>query len=164
MSDIEVMDFEASSLSPVSFPIEIGWTVGDVVHSYLIRPELEWTEWNDYVENHIHHISRDMLYEEGLLARDVLMLANESIGTGVVWSDALFADAFWLSRLEDAAGFKATFELKCIITMLNEYDVDSEEFDKLQLEDVETDPDKIHRAGYDAAMIKRAAYQCMKRT
>lgn len=156
----DVLDFEASSLAAGSYPIEIGWTRGSEVHSYLIRPYAVWTDWSDYAEQHIHHISRERLMDEGLPADEVLQLANESLGSDIVWCDGGWYDGNWLHVLEQGAGFSATFGLGSIQSLLaTNFDITSERFYKAK--DIEVDPEQAHRAGYDALIIKRALYQCL---
>lgn len=156
----DVIDFEASSLRPTSYPIEIGWTRGSTVHSYLIRPYAIWTDWDDYAEQYIHHISREQLMDEGLPADEVLEIANASLGTDIVWCDGGTYDANWLSVLEEGAGIKSTFGLGSIQNLLyTNYDIPSSRF-YAEKESV-VDATQLHRAGYDALMIKKALFQCL---
>ena len=60
------LDFEASSLSKHSYPIEIAWVFEDGrSRSLLIGPEPNWTDWSETAEG-IHGISRDKLADEGV--------------------------------------------------------------------------------------------------
>lgn len=157
---IEVVDFEASSLGPDSYPIEIGWTEGSKHHSYLIRPYAMWTDWDDYAENEIHRISREQLMDEGLPPDEVMELANQSIGAGVIWCDGGIYDLRWLAVLERCSGVRAKFSLGSVQKLLwEQHNVPAPSFYdvKQQL----TDPARLHRAGYDAHIIKRAALLCM---
>lgn len=165
----DVIDFEASSLNPTSYPIEIGWTNGDEVHSMLIKPVDGWTDWSDYAETQIHHISRLQLEQEGVSPAEALQAINDNFGVGILWCDGGYYDAHWLQRLEDAAGFKATFRLGNIQNMLESYHgVTNDRFtaskamvlmqDKFKGGDAKQ---QYHRAGYDAALIKRALYSAI---
>lgn len=70
------LDFEASSLSKQSYPIEVAWVFEDGRHrSHLIRPTPEWTDWSHEAEQ-IHGISRSLLLTEGHSVHDV---ANEVV-------------------------------------------------------------------------------------
>ena len=41
------LDFEASSLSKDSYPIEVGWAGEDgSTEAHLIRPAPDWTDWD----------------------------------------------------------------------------------------------------------------------
>jgi hypothetical protein len=45
------LDFEASSLSDRSYPVEVAWVFQDGrSESHLIRPATEWTDWDDEAE------------------------------------------------------------------------------------------------------------------
>jgi len=63
------LDIEASSLSNISYPIEIAWFDGQGnIESYLISPNPigEWTDWDYYAQHEIHGISRAMCSEKGI--------------------------------------------------------------------------------------------------
>lgn len=156
----DVIDFEASSLRPNSYPIEVGWTRGNEVHSYLIRPYAIWTDWDDYAETQIHHISREQLMDEGLPADEVMELLNASLGTDIVWCDGGEYDRGWLNVLQRDSGVKATFGLGSIQTLLaTQYDVPVRDFYKNK--NLAVDDTQLHRAGYDAQMIRRVLYACL---
>ncbi len=101
---IVFLDFEASSLSKKSFPIEVAWVFQDGrSRSYLIRPAPDWTDWSAEAEE-VHGISRDMLRAEGL---PVAFVAEEMIRelTGHrLYASAPSWDGKWLSVLLRAAG------------------------------------------------------------
>ncbi|WP_298905093.1 exonuclease domain-containing protein [uncultured Aliiroseovarius sp.] len=97
------IDFEASSLSPQSWPIEVGiaWLDGNrvVVESKLIKPDPSWPEgdWNPESEA-VHNIPRSDL-EDAEPAKDVAQwLRSITIGRTLV-SDAPEFDQRWLDRL-----------------------------------------------------------------
>lgn len=97
------IDFEASSLSPQSWPIEVGiaWLDGNrvVVESKLIKPDPSWPEgdWNPESEA-VHNIPRSDL-EDAEPAKDVAQwLQSVTIGRTLV-SDAPEFDQRWLDRL-----------------------------------------------------------------
>ena len=98
------IDFEASSLSPDSWPIEIGlaWIEpsGAInATSRLIRPDPSWPEtaWSPQSAA-IHRISRSAL-EEADPAADVARWAIDTIGDAHLISDAPEFDQHWLDRL-----------------------------------------------------------------
>ena len=173
MSDklFDVIDFEASSLGPHSYPIELGWTNGPNVRSVLIKPIASWTDWDNYAEEKIHHITRDMLEAEGVSPAEALQMINDDFGVGYLWCDGGRYDAWWLQRLEEAAGFKASFSLGDIYHMLEtHHGVTDDRFfaAKAQVMLHERLLDKVqvplmqeHRAGYDAMMIKKALYSAI---
>jgi len=100
------LDFEASSLSGQSFPVEIGWVAEDGGgETHLIRPAPGWADWSPEAER-IHGLSRDLLAREGrpveVVARRVLdVLGAQGV---VVASDAARWEQMWLNRLMQAAG------------------------------------------------------------
>lgn len=97
------IDFEASSLSPASWPIEVGlaWFDGKkvVVQSRLIRPRPEWPEddWNPASEK-VHGIPRPDL-EAAAFADDVATWLLASLAGRPLVSDAPEFDQRWLDQL-----------------------------------------------------------------
>jgi len=98
------LDFEASSLSDDSYPIEVGWVFEDGrTEAHLIRPAPQWTDWDAEAEA-LHGISREALWAEGtphdVVARRIL----EVLGPHTVYVSAPSWDGKWLSVLLRAAG------------------------------------------------------------
>ena len=102
------LDFEASSLSKASWPIEVGisWLeCGKViVHNRLIKPRSEWPEsdWNPQSAK-VHGILRSEL-DGADSADDVSKWLLEAVGGRVLVSDAVAFDQIWLNRLLDDEG------------------------------------------------------------
>jgi hypothetical protein len=98
------LDFEASSLSKQSYPIEVGWVFEDGTgEGYLIRPAAGWIEWDATAEA-VHGISRTRLQQEGT-AHDVVCARLIEIFEGnTVYASAPSWDGHWLSMLLRAAG------------------------------------------------------------
>lgn len=100
------MDFEASSLSANSWPIEVGLAAltpnGVVAQSRLIRPAPDWdrADWNPQSEA-IHHIPLELLERDGLVAWDVAGWVLEQLPGTTLVSDAPQFDGRWLQRLLD---------------------------------------------------------------
>lgn len=101
---IVFLDFEASSLSKHSYPIEIAWVFEDGrSRSFLIRPHPGWTDWSDDAEK-IHGITRERLQQEGsnveLVAREAVseLSGNDLYATSPSW------DGKWLSALLRGGG------------------------------------------------------------
>lgn len=98
------LDFEASSLSDTSFPVEVGWVWEDGrEEAHLIRPAPRWTDW-DMQAQAIHGIPRAELEAKGedhaVVARrmvDVLS-GHDLCASAPSW------DGKWLSALLRAAG------------------------------------------------------------
>jgi DNA polymerase III subunit epsilon len=110
VTDIEkyaALDFEASSLSSSSWPIEVGvsWVEADRVQTWssLIQPHPNWdlTDWSIQSEG-VHHIPLADLQNAPpapRVAQEVLSVASELI----LVSDAPAFEHRWLSRLLEAA-------------------------------------------------------------
>src|SRR5205085_11481442 len=106
------VDCEASSLKAESYPIEVAWSNSDgSIESHLIRPHWSWTDWDDYAEGEIHHISRDVLRAEGRPAKEVATRMNEALDGRVVYTDAPEFDGHWIARLFEAADLEPAFTL-----------------------------------------------------
>jgi DNA polymerase III epsilon subunit-like protein len=97
------IDFEASSLSPNSWPIEVGlaWLDGKkvIIESKLIRPREEWSEddWNPESEA-VHNIPRSDL-DDAEHAEDVARWLIEIVDGRTMVSDAPEFDQRWYDRL-----------------------------------------------------------------
>ena len=97
------LDFEASSLAKLSYPIEVAWVFEDGrEESHLIRPAAQWTDWDSAAEA-IHHIPRAQLEAEGT-AYDVVAQRMVAALTGHdLFASAPSWDGKWLSALLRAA-------------------------------------------------------------
>ncbi len=103
------IDFEASSLSRHSHPIEVVWSGPDgAIQIFLIKPEPSWTDWDDYAENAIHSISRAQLHAKCLTAADVVEKKTAALsGQTVYASDPMF-DGMWCEKLFDYKGYSVS--------------------------------------------------------
>jgi hypothetical protein len=98
------LDFEASSLSDDSYPIEVGWVFEDGgEEEHLIRPAPDWTDWDASAEA-IHGLSRDKLLAEGELHDVVARRVLDVLSGHTVYVSAPSWDGKWLSVLLRAAG------------------------------------------------------------
>ena len=98
------LDFEASSLSQDSYPIEVGWVFEDGNgEAALIRPVAAWTEWDDSAEA-IHHISRETLRREGQPVAAICARLIAFSKTLTLLASAPSWDGHWLSMLLRGAG------------------------------------------------------------
>ncbi len=107
------LDFEASSLSHNSHPIEVAWSdPTGKIESFLIKPEPDWTDWDDFAELAIHKISRDQLEAEGVPASVAVERMTEALsGHTVYTSDASF-DSMWCDKLFDHNGYYGPLPFK----------------------------------------------------
>ncbi|MBB3462528.1 transcriptional regulator [Rhizobium sp. BK377] len=102
---IVFLDFEASSLSKKSVPIEIAWVFEDgSSRSILIRPAADWDDWAADAEA-IHGISRELLASEGVPVKQVASEMIEVLTGHDLYASAPSWDGKWLSVLLRAAGF-----------------------------------------------------------
>lgn len=108
---LHTIDFEASSLEPGSYPIEVGicrWMSPDHPRegwSTLIRPPVAWVasgSWTGEAEA-IHGIQRDDL-RNGISATETVVALNAIVGDNVVFCDGGRWDFGWARRLVLAAG------------------------------------------------------------
>lgn len=98
------LDFEASSLSDQSYPVEVAWVFQDGrTESHLIRPAPGWIDWNPQAES-IHGLSRALLAEEGQPYDDVAVRMIEVLSDHDLFASAPSWDGKWLSVLLRGAG------------------------------------------------------------
>jgi hypothetical protein len=98
------LDFEASSLSRQSYPIEVAWVFEDgAPEAHLIRPAPGWDEWDPRAEA-IHHIRREQLEAEGEPHEQVASRMLAALDGHDVRASAPSWDGKWLSTLLRAAG------------------------------------------------------------
>lgn len=160
IDNFNVLDFEASSLQPNSYPIEMGWTIGLEVHSYLIRPYAVWTDWSDFAEKSIHKITREQLWDEGLDPAEVMKIANDVIGDRIMCVDGGLYDRHWLNVLAVATEIEPTFKIADIGSLFHGLNLPYELF--LEQKRLLSDSALLHRAGYDAMMIKTATINAIQ--
>ncbi|WP_312490522.1 transcriptional regulator [Sphingomonas sp.] len=99
------LDFEASSLSDHSYPIEIAWVFEDGrTQSHLIAPAPGWDDWNAEAER-IHGLSRDTLIRDGVSHDSVARQMVEALSGHALFASAPSWDGKWMSVLLRAAGF-----------------------------------------------------------
>ncbi len=102
---IVFLDFEASSLSKKSVPIEVAWVFEDGrSHSTLIRPAPDWDDWAADAEA-IHGIPQALLASQGVPVEQVAGEMIEVLTGHDLYASAPSWDGKWLSVLLRAAGF-----------------------------------------------------------
>lgn len=106
------LDFEASSLSDASYPVEVGWCDHALTKGWstLIRPHPAWTEWGVAAEQ-LHGLTRARIKHDGLLAAEVMGRLNADLAGQEIVSDNPAWEQFWLSRLAAAAGVAPAFTI-----------------------------------------------------
>jgi len=119
---ITIIDFEASGLESDSYPIQVAWNMGDVVHSHYINPKYveEWQGWSAASEA-VHNIPRSYLHEHGEHPADVAKAMNDSLAGCTVYSDAVPYDKNWCQRLFDASPYEMAFTFSDFWTKVAEF-------------------------------------------
>ena len=98
------LDFEASSLSKHSYPVEVAWVFEDGrSRSMLIAPAPNWTDWSGEAEA-IHGISREKLADEGVPASLVVQEMIATLSDHDLYASSPSWDGKWLSILLRAGG------------------------------------------------------------
>jgi len=99
------LDFEASSLTKHSYPIEVGWVFeSGEGESHLIRPEPSWSDWDETAEA-VHGLARETLLREGEPAAAVSSRLVAALQGHDLYASAPSWDGKWLSMLLRAGGF-----------------------------------------------------------
>jgi len=113
-----IIDLEASGFGRGSYPIEVGFALENrEVHSYLIKPEDDWTHWSEEAEQ-IHGISREQLQSEGEDIKTIAIRMNDLLRGQTLYSDAWSFDSSWIGRMFDSAGIVQRFRIETINKIL----------------------------------------------
>lgn len=106
------LDFEATGLHKLSYPIQVAWgSTLDNVESWYIQPAKGWTFWSRDAEA-MHGLSRELLAEVGRPVREVAERMSAALAGKVVYADGLPWDNFWLDELFYAAQVKREFDIR----------------------------------------------------
>lgn len=98
------LDFEASSLSKHSYPIEIAWVFEDGrSRSLLISPAPNWTDWSTDAES-IHGITRATVASDGVPVALVVQEMMATLSDHDLYASSPSWDGKWLSVLLRAGG------------------------------------------------------------
>ncbi|WP_334162381.1 3'-5' exonuclease [Phenylobacterium sp.] len=98
------LDFEASSLSDDSYPVEVGWVFEDgTEEAHLIRPAPAWTDWDPTAEA-VHGLSRATLEAEGEPHEAVASRMLDRLAGHELYASSPSWDGKWMSVLLRAAG------------------------------------------------------------
>lgn len=154
-----IIDFEASSLAPGSYPIEVGvarWQSPESPiegWSTLIRPAPLWSETGSWTveAQSVHGIPREEL-EAGLGAPETLSTLNWIVGPHAAFCDGGASDFGWARRLVLAAGFMNTFRLGDFDMLTGRCDADG----SARIVRWLAGNPAPHRAGPDAERLMRA--------
>ncbi len=155
-----VIDIEASGMGRGSYPIEVGFVLGDG-QSYcsLIKPLPEWTHWDGSAQS-LHGISRDNLFQSGREAYEVALVLNEQLQGMTIYSDAWSQDNSWLGLLYDCVGLWPSFTLQTIRYLITEEQVAC--WQQAQRE-IRAELNVVrHRASSDARLIQQTFGRSMQ--
>lgn len=115
-----IIDIEASGFGARSYPIEIGYVLGDGrSRCTLVRPAPHWTHWDDGAAR-VHGIVRPTLLQHGRDVAEVADLLNHDLAGQTVYCDGWAHDYPWLALLFDEAGRAPRFRLESVTTLLDE--------------------------------------------
>lgn len=157
MEKYAALDFEASSLSADSWPIEVGlsWLKDDEVMTWssLIQPATEWplSDWSRASEQ-VHGIALQALLDAPA-SNSVAAELNAQLAGRTLVSDAPESDGRWLGRL-----LKAT-NAPSLGPMLNFHQVNFHHFQGSALDRLYERLERLavpHKAGPDSARMAKA--------
>ena len=151
-----IIDIEASGLSSLSYPIEIGIVLdnGEQYQS-LIKPLTDWTHW-DHGAEQLHGISQKELKQRGRAVETVCKEVNEFCSGRTLYSDCWVHDSTWLNLLFWRAGVRKTFECSPFESLLNDDYLHNYAETKLAVEAMNNSV--THRALEDALTIQQAVF------
>ena len=147
-----IIDLEASGFGRGSYPIEVGFALENrEVHSFLIKPEEDWTHWSEEAEA-IHGISREQLINEGEDVKTIAIRMNDLLRGQTLYSDAWSFDSSWIGRMFDSAGIVQRFRIETINKILPPEQIEHWHPTKeTVLEDLGI---KAHRAANDVQVLQ----------
>jgi hypothetical protein len=115
-----VLDIEASGFGGASYPIEVGYVLGDGrIYCSLIRPMPAWTHWDPEAQR-IHHVKREMLLARGREPKEVARHLNDELRGLTLYCDGWANDYTWLATLYEAADLTPAFKLDNLRALLSE--------------------------------------------
>ncbi len=147
-----VLDVEASGFGRKSYPIEVGFVQPDGrTFCKLIRPEPEWTHWDEQAAQ-VHHITRDLLLQRGVSVQEVAVALNAELRGQTVYSDGWANDYSWIGALFDAAEMSPSFRLEKLRRLLTE--AEAERWHDVKAMIASERGAQRHRASADARLLQ----------
>lgn len=162
MSDIAIIDIEASGLNFDSYPIEVAARVNGVTKYWLIRPEPNWTYWCKTAES-LHGITRSELTTSGLPSSQVASELNDFLSQtdGLIYSDAVQWDSDWINTLYHAANGQQLFHILSLYDLLEPKQ--HLQFDNTKAKLASSGKYRQHRAGEDVELIYESLIKTIRR-
>jgi hypothetical protein len=164
MPRIVFYDIEASSLSPESYPVEVGWA--EVLPDGSVRGEAMlvhrapgWLDWSMEAQS-IHGITRGQLKTHGRPIEEVITALDAVFGTGVVFSDHPSSEVVWTDCLYRVAGRKRRWRVGDALPLLSATAATKEDSAWLQ---VRLQEQRLHRADADARVFAEAYAELRRR-
>ncbi len=115
-----IIDIEASGFGARSYPIEIGYVLGNGrTCCTLVKPPSHWTHWDEAAER-VHGIQRPTLLQHGRDIAEVADQLNGDLAGQTVYCDGWAHDYPWLALLFDEAGRAPRFRLESVARLLDE--------------------------------------------
>lgn len=74
-----ILDFKASSLSDVSYPISAGLIVSGHVYYWIIKPEPDWIDWS-LQSQAMHGLKRSYIEDHGVPVHQVCIEMTAILG------------------------------------------------------------------------------------
>lgn len=147
-----LLDIEASGFGRGSYPIEVGFVLGNgETLCMLIQPAEHWTHWDPAAER-LHQITREELQLHGCPIRDVVEVLNDRLCGRTLFSDGWVHDYTWLAVLYEAAHRVPTFRLESLGALLTRRDIERWPATKQQVAKELALP--RHRACADARLLQ----------
>ncbi len=154
------IDVEASGFGTGSYPIEVGFVLGNgKSFCSLIRPQLNWTHWDILAEN-THQIRREQLLKYGRYVNDLAAYLNLHLKDVDVYSDAWGNDFPWVNRIFDAAGIVQRFRIRDVRELLTDEQLSRWDATKEQV--IARLALRRHRASSDALILQTTYLELMK--
>ncbi len=148
-----IIDLEASGFGKHSYPIEVGYILGNGdSFCSLIKPAEGWDRWDDAAEK-VHGINQQILYEVGKPVTEIAQIINTQLSGETIYSDAWGNDSSWLGLLFDAANIPMRFRMDSIRSLLTEEQAALWHGTKERV--IESTLLKRHRASSDAAILQK---------
>jgi hypothetical protein len=148
-----IIDLEASGFGKHSYPIEVGYVLGNGdSFCSLIKPAEGWDRWDKSAEK-IHGINQQTLRDVGKPVAKIAQIINTQLSGETIYSDAWGNDSSWLGLLFDVANMPMRFRMDSIRSLLTEEQAALWHDTKERV--IECTPLKRHRASSDAVILQK---------